>query len=515
MNTMLTGTEARSKLLLGVNKVSNAVKGTFGPNARTVIIQNPMGMPVILNDGVTIARAVHDNDPYVQMGIDLLKEVASEAQEKSGDGTTSATLIAQTLCNGSLSLMEKGISPLVIRDGLKSYLATTEEYVRESAIEDFDLNNVATIAANNDEELGQMIADVVSKTGADGGITIEKSLTGETYVRESSGVEINAGYTHALMANSPRGKCEFDNPLVLTTSEKIQTFNALVPVLEIAVKENRPLVIFCADFNPTMLQNLLVNIVQGKVSVCMVKPSGMPEQQQAWLEDISAAVDSKLFKVSLNESILEVKKADLGVCEKLISSQTTTTLTLKESVNKDHLDYLSEMYETVGNNWLEEQYQNRINRLTTGISTIYVGGASEVEQVERKERVDDAVNACKLALESGVVLGGGALLYRVVNEMSRTESGEVFSLFYDALMTPIKQIVENSGGGEMGKDWYHLDKYSEDTTTYRCGVTGELRDAIEDGVLDPMQVVLNSVESAVSIAALVLMTDTAIIAPEQ
>ena len=363
MNTLLTGTKARSKLLVGVNKLANAVKGTFGPQARTVIIQNPVGMPVILNDGVTIARAVHDYDPYVQMGIDLLKEVASEAQEKSGDGTTSAILIAQTLCNGSLSLMENGTSPLDIRDKLKNYLEQTEDYLRSIVIDDFDLVDVARIAANNDEELGIMIADVVTNAGGkDGGITIEKSQTGETYVREASGLEINAGYTHALMANSPRGKCEFDNPLVLTTTEKIQTFNALVPVLEVAVKENRPLVIFCSDFNAIMLQNLLVNIVQGKVSVCMVKPAGMPEQQQAWLDDISAAVGSKLFKVSLNESMVEVKKADLGACEKFISNQTTTTL-VGVGNDPDHLDYLSEMYETVGNNWLEEQYQNR----TTGV----------------------------------------------------------------------------------------------------------------------------------------------------
>ena len=507
MNTMLTGTEARSKLLLGVNKVSNAVKGTFGPNARTVIIQNPMGMPVILNDGVTIARAVHDNDPYVQMGIDLLKEVASEAQDKSGDGTTSATLIAQTLCNGSLSLMENGTSPLVIRDALKSYLTTTEEYVRESAIEDFDLKDVATIAANNDEELGQMIADVVSKTGADGGITIEKSLTGETYVRESSGVEINAGYTHALMANSPRGKCEFDNPLVLTTTEKISTFNALVPVLEIAVKENKPLVIFCADFNAIMLQNLLVNIVQGKVSVCMVKPSGMPQQQQEWLEDISAAVGSKLFKVSLNESMVNVSNDDLGSCEKFISSQTTTTLTLKENANKVHLAHLKVMANNESNDWLKEQYHNRYARLTTGISTIYVGGASEVEQVERKERVDDAVNASRLALESGVVIGGGADLYRATTHIVPDDGdGPIFELFRKALAIPLETIIENSGKNTPP---IHVIASGRD---YICGKTNRV---LGEGVYDPLDVVINSLESAVSIAALVLMTDAAIIAPEQ
>ncbi len=514
METILTGAEARSKLLVGVNKVANSIKGTLGPNARTVIIQNPMGMPVILNDGVSIARAVHDKDPYVQMGIDLLKEVASEAQDKSGDGTTSATLIAQTLCNGSLSLMEKGVSPLKIRDDLKKYLETATELLQGSVMEDFDLLDVATIASNNDSELGELIASAVEKSGTTGGLTIEKSTTGDTYVRDSAGFEMNAGYAHVLMANAGK-KVEYDEPMVVVTTEKIESFNALIPSLQLSVEKNRPLVIFCSDFNPQMLQNLLVNIVQGKVSVCMVKPAGMPQQKQEWLEDVAHATGANLFSVSLKESIMGVTEDDLGSCERLVSTTNATTITLKENVDtlENHIETLIDACVAEENDWLTEQIQNRINRLTTGISTIYVGGASDIEQVEKKERVDDAVNACKLALESGVVIGGGAQLYRVANEMSRDESGEVFILFYDALLTPIKQIVDNSGGGDMGKDWYYLDKYSEDTTTYRCGVTGELRDAMEDGVLDPMQVVLNSLESAVSIAGLVLMTDVAIIAP--
>ena len=504
MNTILTGTEARSKILVGVNKVANSIKGTLGPNARTVIIQNPMGMPVILNDGVTIARAVHDNDPYVQMGIDLLKEVASEAQEKSGDGTTSATLIAQTLCNGSLSLMENGTSPLVIRDALKSYLAATEEYVRESVIEDFDLKDVATIAANNDAELGELIAGVVKRGH---GITIERSPTSETYVKKASGFEMNAGYAHALMANAPRAKCEFENPMVLTTTEKITTFNALVPALEAAVKNNRPLVIFCSDFNGQMLQNLLVNIVQGKVSVCMVKPAGMPEQQQAWLEDVAAGTNAKLFKVSLNESIVKVTSDDLGSCEKFVSGQTNTILTIKETDDlQKYINKLEELIDDAENNWLQEQYYNRVSRLGKGISTIYVGGASEIEQVETKERVDDAVNACKLALSSGVVIGGGATLYRAAEGLN--EYGDVADLFRDALKTPLRTIINNTG--EEPNLGFTISGGGEN---YVCGKTAEVRNAIEDGVLDPMQVVLNSLESAVSIAALVLMTDAAIIAP--
>tara|TARA_R100001163_G_C5068428_1_gene208687 strand:+ start:166 stop:1701 length:1536 start_codon:yes stop_codon:yes gene_type:complete len=511
METILTGAEARAKLLVGVNKVANSIKGTLGANARTVIIQNPMGSPVILNDGVTIARAVTDNDPYVQMGIDLLKEVASEAQEKSGDGTTSATLIAQTLCNGSLSLMEKGTSPLKIRDEFKQYLEHTIEYLRDEVITDFDLVDVATIAANNDAELGVMIADVVTEVGSTGAITIETSPTTETYIKDSSGVEINAGYAHNLMANSPRSKCVLENPYVVCTTEKIETFNALVPSLEIAVKDGRPIIFFCADYNPQMVQNLLVNIIQGKVSACMVKPSGMHEQKQAWLEDISALTGAKLFSTTLKESINNISSNMMGDADRIEASARTTVISRKEVADTTHLDTLHQNIEGSEHEWLAEQLNNRLSRLTTGISTIYVGGATEVEQVERKERVDDAVNACRHALDSGVVIGGGATLYHASQALSEAGyGGDVFELFESGLLTPIKNIITNSGSTR-----WEGSKYSLDKGYYMCGKTAEMRKAKDDGVYDPVNVVINSLESAVSVAALVLMTDAAIIAPKE
>ena len=511
METILIGAEARSKLLKGVNKLASSIKGTLGPQARTVIIQNPMGMPVILNDGVTIARAVTDPDPYVQMGIDLLKEVASEAQEKSGDGTTTATLIAQTLCNGSLTLMENGVSPLRIRDELKNSLQEVTEYIEENAITDFDLIDVATIASNNDQELGELIADVVN---GGGGITIEKSPTQDTYVRASDGLEINSGIVHTLMANTGRGKCEFNNPLILTTTERIESFNTLVPALEASIQEGRPLAVFCPDINPQMLQNLLVNIVQGKVSVCIVKVPGMPQQQQEWLEDISASTGSKVFKTSLNESIINATSQELGECEKLHSNSTTTTLTLKENaLDAEYLQELLDAYKEEENDWVKEQLLNRYDRLDTGITTIYVGGASDVEQVETKERVDDAVNACKLALNSGVVIGGGATLWRYAQsmEIEDTKTLPIRLLFKKAMQTPLNTIVENTGATTFPSD----DSRLVNEGLYICGKTGEIENALDDGVVDPMQVVLNSVESAVSIAALVLMTDCAIVAPKQ
>ena len=506
--SMLTGVEARSKLLKGVNLVADAVKGTLGPQARTVILQNPLGgYPAILNDGVTIARAVTDRDPYVQMGIDLMKQVSAEAQGNSGDGTTSATIIAKTLANGSLSLMEKETSPQIIRDALISYTEQTRDYLESKVNNDFDLIDVATIAANNDEDLGRLIADVMKNKGDTGTVTIEKSMNGETYVDSADGFEVYSGYLHRAMSNAPRNMCEYDNPLIYVCGRNINTFNDLVPALEISIKESRPLIVFCASLNTTVLQNLLVNVIQGKVSCAVVQVSGMPHEQQAWLEDIAAATGTKM---DAEFSKLTMKEDALGSCKRSFIGERNTVLVDCEGDIEDSVFALTELRDSSDNDWDKEAYQNRITRLTTGISTIYVGGVTEVEQIERKERVDDAVNACKHALSDGVIAGGGSELYRAASHIEKHPKdidSEVLNLFSTALAGPITTIKENAGSD------LFLNVLEGEQDSYLNGVTGDIGDAWEDGVIDPMNVVINSLDAAVSVAALILMTDAAIIAP--
>ena len=508
--SMLTGTEARSKLLKGVNLVADAVKGTLGPQARTVILQNPLGgYPAILNDGVTIARAVTDRDPYVQMGIDLMKQVSAEAQGNSGDGTTSATIIAKTLANGSLSLMEKEISPQIIRDALISYTEQTRDYLESKVNKDFDLVDVATIAANNDEDLGRLIANVMKENGERGTVTIEKSLNGETYVDSADGFEVYAGYMHKAMTNAPRNMCEYENPLVYVTGRKINTFNDLVPALEISIKEGRPLVVFCASLNSTVLQNLLVNVIQGKVSCAIVQVPGMPHEQQSWLEDIAAATGTKM---DAEFSKLTLKLDTLGTCKRSFIGERNTVLVDCDGDIEDSVFALTELRDGTDNSWDKEAYQNRITRLTTGISTIYVGGVTEVEQIERKERVDDAVNACKHALSDGVIAGGGSELYRAASNLDqhpKDKDAEILNLFSTALAGPITTIKENAGSD------LFLNVLEGEEGSYLNGVTGDSGDAWEDGVIDPVNVVINSLDAAVSVAALILMTDAAITAPSQ
>ena len=257
-----------------------------------------------------------------------------------------------------------------------------------------------------------------------------------------------------------------------------------------------------------MVQNLLVNIIQGKVSACIVKPSGMHEQKQAWLEDIAALTGAKLISVTLKESINNITANSMGDADRIEASARSTIITRKNVENLAHLDTLRENIKGAEHEWLAEQMNNRLSRLTTGISTIYVGGATEVEQVERKERVDDAVNACRHALDSGVVIGGGATLYHAAKALREAGyDGDVFELFVNGLLTPITTIITNSGATNT--------RYSLGKAYYMCGKTGEMRKAKDDGVYDPVNVVINSLESAVSVAALVLMTDAAIIAPRE
>tara|TARA_Y100001938_G_scaffold149770_1_gene237867 strand:+ start:240 stop:1763 length:1524 start_codon:yes stop_codon:yes gene_type:complete len=505
---MLTGTEARSKLLRGVNLVADAVKGTLGPQARTVILQNPLGgYPAILNDGVTIARAVTDQDPYVQMGIDLMKQVSAEAQGNSGDGTTSATIIAKTLANGSLSLMEKQISPQVVRDALISYTEQTRDYLESKVNKEFDLVDVATIASNNDEDLGRIIASVMKQNGDKGTVTIEKSMNGQTYVDSADGFEIYSGYIHRAMSNAPRNMCEYENPLIYVCGRKINTFNDLIPALEVSIKEGRPLVVFCTAFNNSVLQNLLVNVIQGKVSAAVVQVPGMPHEQQAWLEDIAAAVGTKMETEFKRLTIdLEV----LGTCKKSFIGERNTVLVDCDGDVTESVSSLTESRDSTDNEWDKEAYQNRITRLTTGISTIYVGGVTEVEQIERKERVDDAVNACKHALSDGVIAGGGSELYRAASKLKqhpKDNNAEILNLFSTALAGPITTIKENAGS-----DMF-LNALEAEDGIYLNGVSGDIGNAWEDGVVDPVNVVINSLDAAVSVAALILMTDAAIVAP--
>jgi len=493
--TLLTGKDARAKLLQGVNKVANAVKGTLGANARTVIIEQEDSYPLILNDGVSIARAVNDPDPYVQMGIDLIKQVAEQAQNKSGDGTTTATVIAQALCNEGMELVKRGISPLEITQELKEESEDIITKIKESARpceNDEELVDVATIAANNDSELGRLIAEVMSKIGSEGAIALKNGSSYETYYEITDGLDLQTG------AISPYFPDSINNASVLITTDKINSFESLIPVMEECLKLNKGLVIFCGDYNPAVLPNLLINVVQGKINATMVKLAGMGDTQKAWAEDIQAITGGEILDKSVGKTLKNIDFEDfpLGHLDTVVCKKDSCVIENSVNAVESHTQNLQQQMKEADNDWDKQTYARRIARLENGVASIMVGANSEVEMMEKKERIDDAVNAVRSAQRNGIIAGGGVL----PNYYGQSSESLLIS---KAFSMPMRLICENAG----------YDAYSHDKDIGFNAATGEWVNMIEQGITDPVDVVVNSIRSAVSIATLVLLSDAMVALP--
>ena len=507
MENILHGEEARDKLLLGVNKVANAIKGTLGANAGTVIIQNPAGLPLILNDGVSITKSITDPDPYVQMGINLMQEVAHEAQSKSGDGTTTATILAQALCN---TMADDDTDNIKIKETLSNMCKFIVDELKDMAtdVNDDDLLDVCIVASNNDVELGRLIHQALLAVGEEGNVIIESNSDNTTTWSLTEGLVMDSGYVNKLMANADREKCIYDNASILLTQEKIETFNHIVPALELSMKAGKPLVVVCHDYNPSILPNLLVNIMQGKLNVCIVKTAGFGDTQDHWLQDIEAKCGGKVFNSF--DSIITVKEHELGVCDKVEITSTTSTF-IKDGVDEDYIGNLTSILTQVETDFEREIVENRIARLTSGIASIKVGGITDIEQRERRERVDDAVNAATLARKQGVVCGGGVALKDIWWKTHETVDKMDGVKYFDAILAPMKQILSNSSI-VLGKSGLLMWKEKDIGWNAVSRKTENLR---FHGIIDPVGVSINAVESAFSIAILLLTTDCAIIAPQE
>ena len=505
MENILHGEEARDKLLLGVNKVANAIKGTLGANAGTVIIQNPAGLPLILNDGVSITKSITDPDPYIQMGINLMQEVAHEAQSKSGDGTTTATILAQALCN---TMADDDTDNIKIKETLNTMCKYIVSELKDMAtdVNDDDLLDVCIVASNNDVKLGTLIHQALLAVGEEGNVIIETNSDNTTTWSLTEGLVMDSGYVNKLMANADREKCIYDNASILLTQEKIDTFNHIVPALELSMKAGKPLVVVCHDYNPSILPNLLVNIMQGKLNVCIVKTAGFGDTQDHWLQDIEAKCGGKVFNSF--DSIITVKEHELGVCDKVEITSTTSTF-IKDGVDEDYIDNLTSILTQVKTDFEREIVENRIARLTSGIASIKVGGITDIEQRERRERVDDAVNAATLARKQGIVSGGGVALKDIWWKTQETVDKMDGIIYFDAILAPIKQILSNSGQPTSNLAYAKSKGEGYDAVSRKyCNLRFH-------GIIDPVGVSINAVESAFSIAILLLTTDCAIIAPQE
>ena len=504
---MLIGDDARVVFKSGLAKVNLAVAPTLGPAARTVALKRN-GRTIVINDGVTIARKVWSEDPYEQMGIDLILEAAENAQSKSGDGTTTATVLANAIVQYMDSV------PNDLKEMLEEDIDKICEFLYDSAsvCNLKDIASVATIAANNDSELGQLIHVVFERIGKDGVITVEKSETNETTFNVTEGLEFDNGYLSHLMINDDStGEAVLKNPLVLLTDKEIKKFEDILPALKIADANSQPLLIICKEMEGNALTNILMNLVQKRVDCCVVRAPDWGQVQIELLRDMAAICGANPYLSNLDMDLRKIKREDLGNLDKAVINRYNSILMgtpPNEEIYQKRLGDINAMLEQAKNDYEKDKLRTRLGRLTGGVAVIKVGGMTETEITEKKERLDDALNASRAALQDGIIAGGGFMLNLASKECDI--KSEALKL---ALSDPMKIIARNAGqkiNGQYERDI--VDGYGYDAKNKR--MVGNFLD-LQHGIVDPLLVTINSLKVAASIANLILSTEVIIAEKEQ
>ena len=505
MVEIIYGKEAQDKLMEGVDLVANTISVTLGPKARTVILKKN-GRPIVINDGVTIAKAISSEDEFVQMGIELIQEVASKTQENTGDGTTTASLLTQEICGQGLDAVNDGACPVNLTKQLNAATNEIIEHLDSKAVpvdSRETLEFVATIASNNDNELGSLIADVVEDVGRDGIISVEDGQGFDTTYEVIDGMELDRGYlSHVMVNNAETGNCEFDECLLLLTNSTINNFQDLIPILEVSVQAKKPLLVIAKELEGNAFTNLLVNIMQQTLRVCVIRAPDFGQDQVEMLNDIAVLTGGRVFNDDVNEDWTQAKIEDLGNATKIKVDRNKTIIVNENSQREtilERVDLLKSQMSNESNEWFKEKMHRRIGKLTGGVAVVKVGAPTESELLEKKERLDDAMNATKAAVQEGVIVGGGLSLYNTIAHLSGPSDTMGKRLLMASLKCPLKQLVKNSG------ESLKVDKITEEIGFN--ALTGNYEDFWKSGVIDPVKIVKNAVITATSIAGLILTTE--------
>ena len=515
------GEEARERLLEGIDTVANAIKVTLGPAARTVVLEKSWGSPSIINDGVTIAKDIELGEPFANMGAKLIQEVASKTQDNAGDGTSTASILAQSLCHHGLKNMKSGSSPVELKAGFDQAISTVVDTLKDRAVPvetSETIQQVATIASNNDESIGSLIAEAVDAVGRDGVITVEEAKSIETSLDVVEGMEFNKGYMSPYMiTDKEKREAIHESPLVLLTDHTINSAQDLLPSLEASVQQKRPLLIVAKDIEGEALATLVLNVVSKVVKAVAVKAPGFGDEIGEQLEDIAVLTGAKPLFKDQGADLKEQGPSSLGSADRIIVAKNKTTVVGgggDKKATEERAELLRGQAKLSTSKWDREKIEKRVGKLTGGVAVLKIGAATETEVKETKARVDDALNATRAAMAEGVVAGGGVTLLRareVLKDLAASSEGDRaigINLVYDALAAPTRQISANAGadGDEVISK---ILKNDEENFGYNAR-TGEYVDMIESGILDPAKVTRNALESAGSIAGLVLTTETLI-----
>ena len=507
--------EARQKILAGVEKLSNAVTSTLGPSGRNVILDKKFGSPQITKDGVTVAKEIELPDPFENMGAQMVKEVASKTNDVAGDGTTTATLLAEAIYREGLKNLTAGANAMALKAGIdKATAAVVEGIAKQSKkVKTADeIAQVATLSANGDEEIGKMISEAMDKVGKEGTITVEEAKTLESSLDVVEGMQFDKGYLSPYFVTNPDAmECELEDPFILLFEKKITNLQDMLPLLQAVAKSGRPLMIIAEDVEGEALATLVVNKLRGTFSVCAVKAPGFGDRRKAILEDIAILTGGKLISEDIGVKLENVGIDMLGRAKKVVVDKDNTTIVdgLGKSADiKARVELIKRQIEETTSDYDREKLQERLAKLAGGVALIKVGAPTEAAMKEKKDRVDDALHATRAAVEEGIVPGGGVAYLRAQKAIDalKLEGDEAVgaAIIARAVEAPLRKLVDNSGV-EAALVVANVKK-ATGTNGYNVR-TGEYVDLLKAGVVDPAKVTRSALQNAASIAGLLLTTD--------
>jgi chaperonin GroEL len=509
-------TDARTKIKAGVDKLANAVKVTLGPKGRNVIIDKKFGAPTITKDGVSVAKEIELKDPIENMGAQLVKEVASKTADQAGDGTTTATVLAQAIYTAGIKNVAAGANPMDLKRGIDKAVHAVVENLRSQSkkIENSsEISQVGTISANNDAEIGKMIADAMDKVGKDGVITVEEAKGTETEVKTVEGMQFDRGYLSPyFVTNAEKMEAEFDNPYILIYDKKVSTMKELLPVLEQVVQTGKGLVIVSEDVDGEALATLVVNKLRGSLKIAAVKAPGFGDRRKAMLEDIAILTGGTVISEERGYKLENATLEYLGQAEKVIIDKDNTTLVNGAGQKDDivaRVNQIKSQMESTTSDYDKEKLQERLAKLSGGVAILYIGASTEVEMKEKKDRVDDALHATRAAVEEGIVAGGGVALIRAIDALNNVDvynddEQTGVSIIKTALESPLRTIVSNAGG----EGSVVVQAIREGKADYGYNARdNKYENMFAAGIIDPTKVTRLALENAASIAGLLLTTE--------
>ena len=518
---IIYGNEARLKIKEGVDKLANAVKVTLGPCGRNVVLEKKYGPSTITKDGISVAKEIELKDPVENIGAQLIKEVASKTNDGAGDGTTTATVLAQSIYNNSLKYVTSGANPVEIKKGIdlavENVIAEIKNISKEIDNNSSDIEQVATISANNDSEIGKMIAEAMAKVGKDGVITVEEAKGTQTSVKVVEGMEFDRGYLSPyFVTNTEKMTVEMENPYILITDKKISALKELLPILESVAQSGKPLLIIAEDVDGEALTTLVVNRLRIGLKICAVKAPGFGDRKKEILQDIAIVTGGNVISEEQGRKLENITIEDLGKAEKINITKDNTVIVNGNGNKKEINDRASQIRSQIENTKSEydkEKLQERLAKISGGVAVLYIGASTEVEMKEKKDRVDDALHATRAAVQEGIVPGGGVTLLRcsekIINLKGENEDQKLgINIVYKSLFAPIKTILSNAGEENIDVIINSILNNSGD-----YGYNARLKkfeNFFKTGVIDPAKVTRLAIENAASISGLLITSDCVI-----